>query len=257
MSGDSKHTEKPGLQEQAALGLQEANNMAADMTAKKRYRHEWKHEIDYSDLLAIRQRMRAVAQPDRHAVNGQYLIRSLYFDNLYDKALREKIDGVNRREKWRIRYYNLDPSVIHLEKKSRLNGLGTKYSAPLTKEEAQSIVDGKIDWMMDSGRPLVQELYCKMRYQGMRPQTIVDYTREPFVYAPGNVRVTLDYNIRTAMRNTDFLNPDCITIPAGDAPIILEVKWDDFLPAVIRDAVQLSNRRAAAFSKYSQCRIYG
>ena len=108
---------------------------------EKRYRHEWKHEITFSDLLAIRQRMSAIAQLDPHAAGGCYLIRSLYFDDLTDKALREKIDGVNGREKFRIRYYNLDPLTLRLEKKSRLSGLGTKYSAPLTKEEAPKIVD--------------------------------------------------------------------------------------------------------------------
>ena len=221
-----------------------------------RYRHEWKHEISHVDLLSIRQRLRAVAQADPHVRDGKYLIRSLYFDNLNDKALREKIDGVNRREKFRIRYYNGDPSLIHLEKKSRLNGLGTKFSAQLTAEEAQRIVDGDLDWMMDPDRPLLQELYCKMRYQGMRPKTIVDYTREPFIYGPGNVRVTFDYNIRTGLGCTDFLNPDCITVPAPDAGIILEVKWDAFLPSVIRDAVQTPGRRVTAFSKYAQCRMY-
>ena len=221
------------------------------------YRHEWKHELNYLDLLTIRQRLRAVMEPDPHAVGGKYLIRSLYFDNPDDKALREKVDGVNMREKFRIRYYNGDPSVIHLEKKSKRNGLGTKYSASLTGEEAQAIVDGDLDWMMDSGRPLVQELYCKMRYQMLRPKTIVDYTREPFIYRPGNVRVTFDYNIRTGMSCTDFLNPKCITIPAGDSPILLEVKWDEYLPEIIRAAVQTPGRRESAFSKYAQCRIYG
>lgn len=221
------------------------------------YRHEWKHEISVADRIAIRQRLRAIARPDEHAAGGRYSVRSLYFDNLADKALREKIDGVNRREKFRIRYYNGDVSLIHLEKKSKLNGLGTKTMAELSAAEAQAIVDGGLSWMADSGRPLVQELYHKMRTQGLRPRTIVDYTREPFVYAPGNVRVTLDYDIRTGLRCTDFLNPNCVTIPAGEAVTILEVKWDAFLPDVIRDAVQLEGRRAAAFSKYAQCRIYG
>ena len=221
------------------------------------YRHEWKHELNYLDLLAIRSRLRAVARPDPHAVDGKYLIRSLYFDNLKDKALREKQDGVNMREKFRIRYYNGDTSLIHLEKKSKVNGLGTKFSAALTAEEAQAVVDGDLDWMPGSGRPLVQELYSKMRSQGLRPKTIVDYTREPFIYAPGNVRVTFDYDIRTGLSCTDFLDPDCVTIPAGDAPILLEVKWDEFLPSIIRDAVQMPGRHAAAFSKYAQCRIYG
>ena len=126
-----------------------------------------------------------------------------------------------------------------------------------TKEEAQKIVDGDIDWMIDSNQPLIRELYCKMYYQGMRPMTIVDYTREPFIYGPGNVRITLDYNIRTGLNSVDFLNPDCVTVPAGDAPIILEVKWDAYLPEIKKDAVQIPETRAQAFSKYGQCRIYG
>ncbi|MBR1691862.1 MAG: polyphosphate polymerase domain-containing protein [Lachnospiraceae bacterium] len=222
-----------------------------------RFRHEWKHEINTSDMIAIRQSLRAVAQADQHALDGKYFIRSLYFDNLNDKALREKIDGVNYREKFRIRYYNEDTSLIHLEKKSKINGLCSKESAEVSAQEAQRIVDGDLDWMAESGRELVQELYSKMQSQGLRPKTIVDYTREPYVYGPGNVRVTFDYNIRTGMQCTDFLNPDCITVPAGDAPIILEVKWDEFLPAVIRDAVQVRGRRVTAFSKYAVCRIYG
>lgn len=233
--------------------------MTADkeVTRYMDFRHEWKIEITYADMIAIRQRLRAVAQPDEHAIDGRYWIRSLYFDNQADKALREKLDGVDMREKFRIRYYNGDAAVIHLEKKSKRNGLCSKQSAELTAAEAQSIVDGDWTWMLSSGRPLVRELYSKMNAQGLRPRTIVDYMREPFVYAPGNVRVTLDYDIRTGLGCTDFLNPGCITVPAGDAPIILEVKWDTFLPDIIRDAVQLSGRRAGAFSKYAACRIYG
>ena len=225
---------------------------------ERQYRHEWKHEISRADLIAIRQRLRAVAECDPHAADGKYCIRSLYFDNLYDKALREKIDGVNMREKFRIRYYNGDTSFICLEKKSKVNGLGSKHSARLTAAEAQSILDGDLDWMTEaSDRPVVQELYSKMRSQGLRPRTIVDYTREPYIYRPGNVRVTFDYDIRTALRRTDFLDPDCPTIPAGDPVVLLEVKWDGFLPDIIRDAVQTPGRRVSAFSKYARCRIYG
>lgn len=221
------------------------------------YRHEWKHVISRSDLYAIRARLRAVAQPDPHAIHGKYLIRSLYFDNLNDKALREKLDGVNMREKFRIRYYNGDPTqVMHLEKKSKRGGLGVKFSAPLSVAQARAILNGDLGWMMDSPHSLIRELYCKIRYQGLRPKTIVDYTREPFVFRPGNVRVTFDYNIRTGLRCTDFLDPNRVTVPAGDAPVILEVKWDEYLPSIIRDCVQTPGRRVTAFSKYAQCRIY-
>ncbi len=96
-----------------------------------------------------------------------------------------------------------------------------------------------------------------MMSQGLRPRTIVDYTREPFVYDPGNVRVTLDYHIRSGLGCTDFLNTECVTIPAGDQAAILEVKWDAFLPELIRDLVQLKGRQTEAFSKYQVCRMYG
>lgn len=219
-------------------------------------RHEWKHEINDADLLVLRQRLRAVMKPDPHAENGCYFVRSLYFDNAADKALREKLDGVGHREKFRLRYYDHDLSLIHLEKKSKYNGLGSKEVTALTAEEAQAIVDGRWDWMRSADRPLVRELYDNMRSQGLRPKTIVDYVREPFVYVPGNVRVTLDHDIRTGLQNTDFLNPECVTIPAGDGTILLEVKWDAFLPSVIRDIVQLEGRHTGAFSKYAICRMY-
>jgi SPX domain protein involved in polyphosphate accumulation len=194
---------------------------------------------------------------DSHSLNGEYKIRSLYFDSPSDKALREKIDGVNIREKFRIRYYNSDTSFIVLEKKSKLNGLCSKDSCRITVDEAQKIVNGDINWLASDERELCVELFAKMITDGLRPKTIVDYTRNPFVYAPGNVRVTIDYNIRTGLNKTDFLNPDTITIPAGDSPVILEVKWDEFLPDIIKDAVGIPGRRVGAFSKYQQCRIYG
>lgn len=222
-----------------------------------KYRHEWKHEINYADMLTLRTRLSAVMKRDEHAIGGVYQIRSLYFDNLSDKALREKQDGVNIREKFRIRYYNGDTSFIVLEKKSKINGLCAKKSCRITKAEAQKIVDGNLGWMVDSGKPLCQELYSKMMSQGLRPKTIVDYTRDPFVFAPGNVRVTIDYNIRTGVFRTDFLNPKTLTLSAGNSPIILEVKWDEYLPDIIKDAVSIPGRRVSAFSKYAQCRIYG
>lgn len=222
------------------------------------YRNEIKHEISAADKAAICASMRAVARPDPHAgPDGRYLIRSLYFDTPADKALREKLDGVSEREKFRIRFYNGDPSVMHLEKKVKRGGLGCKVSAPITAEEAQRIVDGDTNWMAVSGRGLIVELYAKMKSEGLRPKTIVDYTRTPFVYGPGNVRVTIDENIRTGLGCTDFLNPSCVTVPAGEPVILLEVKWDDYLPAVIRRAVAVKSRRGAAFSKYQTGRIYG
>lgn len=219
-------------------------------------RHEWKHRLAPEDLPALRRRLKLVARPDPYARDGRYHIRSLYFDTPSDKALRDKLDGINNREKFRIRCYNGDPSLIHLEKKSKWNGLGSKEKVSLQPWQVLALTEGEGTWMLETEAPLLRELYWKMTVQGLRPKTLVDYFREPFVYAPGNVRVTLDYDLRTGLRCVDFLDPDCVTIPVRDAPVILEVKWDAFLPDLIRDAVQIPGRRAAAFSKYAVCRMY-
>jgi len=221
------------------------------------YRHEVKHEISYGDMLALRQRLSAVMYPDPYAVDGRYYIRSLYFDTLNDKALREKTDGVNIREKFRIRYYNGNAGFMRLEKKSKINGLCQKKSAPITKEQTEFILKGCYDWMINAEYPLITELYSKILCDGLRPKTVVEYTREPFVFPVGNVRVTLDYGIKTGLCRTDFLSPDFKTVDTGTQSVVLEVKWDEFLPDIIKDAVSLPERMSGAFSKYAVCRIYG
>lgn len=220
-------------------------------------RHEVKIAINDADAAALRQRLRLVARYDENAPEGGYLVRSLYFDTLRDRALREKLDSVNNREKFRIRCYNRDFSFIQLEKKSKSNGLGEKAKARLSADEVSALLAGDLSWMNDPSRPVLVELYSKMRSQGLRPKVVVEYRREPFVYGPGNVRVTLDSDVRTGVASTAFLDPSLPLVPvSGEQRGVLEVKWDAFLPDIIRDAVQLDGRRPAAFSKYAAARMY-
>ena len=221
------------------------------------FRHEYKHEINYADMLDLRQRLRAVLKPDTAAEGGKYTVRSLYFDNLSDKALRDKINGMARREKFRIRYYNNDTTKINLEKKSKVIDLGTKQYARLTADEVMKIINGDYHFMAeDDKRPLLSELYSKILSEGLMPRTIVDYKREAFTFPAGNVRVTLDYDIRTSPHISDFLSENYVSLPV-ESPVILEVKWDNFLPDIIKDIVWLEGRRTTSFSKYSSSRIYG
>ena len=92
-----------------------------------------------------------------------------------------------------------------------------------------------------------------MQTQLLRPRTVVRYSRVPFIYAPGNVRVTFDCNLCTGLSADAFLD-DAVLALGG---IILEVKYDEFLPDVIRTVVQPYCSRLQAFSKYAQCRSYG
>ena len=218
-------------------------------------RHELKYYINYSDFLQLRSRLLAVMKSDEHSESGEgYRVRSLYFDNYSDKALREKVDGINEREKFRIRFYKDMPTFIRLEKKSKKSGICYKQSAVITKEECENILNGHYEVLKQRNHPLLVEFYTKICNQHLRPKNIVDYKREAFVFAAGNVRVTFDYDIRSGMQVYTFLDPQIVTVPINGV-IILEVKYDAFLPEIIRGMVALSGRQSSAFSKYAVTRL--
>lgn len=223
--------------------------------SKSHGRHELKHYINYADIIELRSRLSLIAKPDENSINGDgYRIKSLYFDNYNDKALMEKLDGVNEREKFRLRLYNNDTSFIRLEKKSKKDGICYKDSAVITEEECRRLLDGDYAVLKENKNPLCMELYAKMLSQQLRPKNIVDYKREAFVYPAGNVRVTFDYDIRTGWNIYDFLNDEPVPVPISGV-YILEVKYDNFLPEIIRGMVFLSGRRSTSFSKYATARI--
>lgn len=224
------------------------------------YRHELKYQIGYGEYLTLRQRLRPVMRTDPHTnVDGRYIIRSVYFDNVEDKALREKKNGVSQREKFRIRYYNDDFSFLTLEKKIKHNDLCMKLDAALSEQECRSLLAGDTHWMLQHPAELVRELFCKMQSQQLRPRVLVSYVREPYIYAAGNVRVTFDSCIRTSLYHQAFFEPQVQDISALDEPgsLILEVKYDAFLPEIIALLLQTEGIRQSAFSKYGACRRFG
>ncbi len=220
-------------------------------------RHELKYSINPRDDFVLTSRLGKLFKHDANAgSHGCYRVSSLYFDTPYDKAFRQKIDGVNRREKFRLRYYGEDTSFLRLEKKFKVNGLCGKHSVKITKEQAEALLSGEISFLLDSEDPLLTELYSKMQGQLLAPKTVVTYDREAFLYGPGNVRVTIDRDLRFGLRYQDFLDPKLYHAPVSDGLSVLEIKYDEFLPELVRMAVQLPNRQASAYSKYAVCRRY-
>ncbi len=223
------------------------------------WRHEYKHYIDTADWISLRHRLKSLMQTDRHAdTNGEYLVRSLYFENFEDRILNEKLDGLNHREKFRIRLYDHDPSSLRLERKTKHNGMGMKESAGLTPEQCRMLVAGDTAFVEETGNPLMMALKSEMDTKLLRAGTMVDYTREAFVMEQGNVRVTFDREIRTGLTGVDVLDPNLPTIPSIHPDlIVLEVKYDAYLPSPVAEAVQTGDRRAGAISKYAMCRMRG
>lgn len=222
-----------------------------------RFRHELKFVANEAEANLIANRLSLLFPRDAHAgEQGRYRVTSLYFETPYDKALRQKLEGIDRREKFRLRYYGSDTSFIRLERKIKINGMCAKQSAKLTLEQAQLLAKGSFDFLLYTDNALCLEMYSKMRGELLRPCVVVRYEREAFSCEQGNTRVTIDRGLRTSLSSIDFLTTTSGRVPVAEGLSVIEVKFDSYLPDVVRLAVQPLGRFASAYSKYALCRRF-
>lgn len=224
----------------------------------KRYRHEYKYMIDARQEGILHSKAMGALQRDPHVrADGTYLIRSVYFDDIYDTCLLENQCGSDPRSKFRIRYYNFDTRRISLEKKSKVRSMCLKESCKLTVEECEVFLRGDIPVVTEDMPEMKKKLLTEMRLRGLLPKVIVTYERIPFIYSGGNVRVTFDRKITSSYDLERFLSGDYAErpiLPCGES--ILEVKWDEILPRHIKDTLRLEGLHWTAFSKYYMCRVF-
>ena len=215
-------------------------------------RHEIKYIISLREAELLKYRLRALLRPDPHArTDGSYFIRSLYFDDTDYRAYHEKIAGVKERTKYRIRFYNMDDSRITLEKKSKDGDFSGKESVRISRELTEAFLTGG-EALRDT-EELAREL-ARLRQTGWKPAVLVDYVRYPFVYPTGNVRVTIDTELRTAPFKTNLFDDRALTVPVLDeGEAVLEVKYDAFLPAPVRALLEGVTKQRCAVSKYTKC----
>ena len=173
---------------------------------ESRFRNELKYLCSEGELQILLARIRPLCPPDRHAgPQGTYDIRSIYFDTFDDRCFWENENGTDPREKFRIRIYNGSDARITLECKRKERTMTQKTSCRLSKEEFQQILSGRL-LPKAAGDPLLRRFLLQ---QELRPKVIVSYQRTPFVYAPGNVRITLDRNIGSSQDFSRFFDPGC------------------------------------------------
>ena len=195
---------------------------------QERYRHELKYLINEAEHAALACCMAPVFKLDKHARAGGYTIRSLYFDDYCNSAYEEKDAGILMRKKYRVRIYNGSDKVIKLERKKKYGGWIYKEGAPLTRGEFAQILAG--------------------------PRTIVDYEREPWVMDEGTVRITFDMNVRAAVGSFDIFDATLPALPVLEpGKLVMEVKFTEFCPQLVRDMVPPGAAELTAVSKYCLC----
>lgn len=224
----------------------------------EKYRHEYKYLCDSMQNAVLKMRARGLLQADKHAgEEGYYQIRSLYFDTPYNKCYYENENGVDARDKYRIRIYNANPDKIVLEKKSKFRQKTLKKSCQISRELCEDFMFQRNIQMKEDMPKILKELLLEMQMEAMKPVVIVEYQRYPFVNKNGNVRVTFDEHIRSSNEIEHFLDEKIITRPILEmGKSVLEIKWDEFLPSYIEQHMQTGNLQWTSFSKYYLCRKY-
>lgn len=221
---------------------------------KEAFRHEQKYLISLKDKYLIRQRIRNIMALDKHVKQESYTIRSLYFDDYWNSAYEDKQAGVLIRKKYRIRIYNYPDQVIKLERKRKHGAYIYKEDAPLTKEEFYKILDGDYGFLLKSPHQLCREFYVECMANVLRPRTIVDYEREPWTLEAGTVRVTFDENIRAAVGSFDIFDANLPTLEVLEPEkLVLEVKYTEFYPDIIKEIIPADATEYTAVSKYVLC----
>lgn len=232
------------------------------MEETRKYRHEYKFLLDAREKAQLYYSLKNLIPMDSHVAQvGSYWIRSVYFDDYRDSCYQENESGINDRAKYRIRIYNVSDERIHLERKSKKNGMTLKESADLTREQCESLLQGKplpLNGAEAECCPQVLKQFCVlMKTRGMRPKVIVEYERIPFVYQDGNVRITFDKNITSSMEVGRFFEKNMLRYPIlPKGRQLLEVKFDEFLPSFIRQNMETGRLQQISFSKYYLGRKY-
>lgn len=223
------------------------------------FRHELKYYISYPEYYKLISRLNVAMEHDLGSGVSEkgYFIRSLYFDDMYQSSYMQKEAGDYERSKYRIRIYNLSQNTndIKLEKKTKVDQYISKRSANISKEQFYNILSGDGLFLLNMDKPVARDFYIAMRTRLLQPAVIVDYYRDAYICREGNVRITFDKELRAAVDTFDIFDPDAITVDAMERNrLVMEVKYDDFLPSKIRTLIQPAASEHMAISKYVLCR---
>lgn len=207
---------------------------------------EFRNKAHYLDSLMLQ---------DKHNGIDGYIIRSLYFDTVYDDDFFQKLEGIETRRKIRLRIYDPKHDFAMLEMKQKQGISQKKRSLRMTKEDAEALIDGKYGVLLNYEEDFARECYSLMNYKCYRPKTIVQYNRKAYIAKENKIRITFDNNIVATETNFDLFSENLVMYPVLDKfNVVLEVKFNGFLLDYIRQFINSINKSELSVSKYALAR---
>lgn len=223
---------------------------------KIQFRHEIKYIISQVEYNIIRQRLIHSIGQDKNTGENElgYHIRSLYFDDIYRTAYKDKINGILNRNKYRVRIYNLSDEKIRFEAKIKKGEMVRKEQMSIDKNTYDKITTGDVSTLFSENAPGKIKYFASNVDRLFRPVIIVDYLREAYTYEHGNVRITFDKELKFALNSVDIFDENIVLKEYFEEPVmIMEVKFDNYLPNFIRNLIQIDKFQQSSFSKYANC----
>ncbi len=223
-------------------------------------RYEFKYALPSVDVIRISDDIRHFMDHDlyvRGKKKSSYLVRSLYFDNQRYTNFFEKIDGVKKRHKYRIRTYSSKrmPDVpVFVERKERNNNRVEKFRERV-RPDSLCLAGRDYSWkyFCDEYENVAHQFGVEILKKGLIPKVVVQYQRTPFVsYHDGQFRVTLDSELVGIASNTLWDNLDQCCRWASLLPnlTIMEVKFNRRIPAWFHRIIQANGLERLSISKY-------
>ena len=220
----------------------------------KKFRNENKYLISYMDYLTIHPIVANFLRRDPYCTQegGIYEIRSLYFDSPDNVTVKDKDLGVDRRAKIRIRMYRGDPNTMFMEKKIKDNNYISKLRTNISIDEYKRIISGDYSFRGYNAELDALLIYCKN--SNLKPAVIVEYDKEVFIHDASNLRITFDTNAHSWLNTIDLLAKNPIKMPIFENnSLILEIKYNYYLPSFVRSLVTPLETKRISFSKFEHC----
>lgn len=219
-------------------------------------RKENKYDIGLIETADMKRRLGIYMESDPHNGETGYLVRSLYFDTLYDADFEQKVDGYDERQKIRLRVYSADAMTAKLEVKEKEDALQRKRSLSIERSEAQQMINGDYRFLLRREEPLAHWLYAFLNARCYRPKCVVEYDRYAYILEHNDTRITFDQNLRASESNYDIFDKDLVLYPvSAPGAVTMEVKYTGFLLSHLKNELNYCDKTRCSNSKYCRARM--
>lgn len=221
----------------------------------KTYRHELKFLLSVVEYEHLRRLLGSLLVKDENMKQGRdYFIRSLYFDTPENKDYYDKLIGMAQRRKIRLRIYDAAADKVKLEIKNKENDYSIKETMTISRAEAMMLADGDYHALAEYDNEISQKAYFHLQAHAYTPKVVVDYEREAYLMPVENIRITFDKRVRAFQGNGLFARDNAFVGVLAPEYVILEVKYDKYLPVYIEQVLSSIRMQRMSISKYCMAR---